>query len=85
MEQHHWEIGCNPSDFDDLLKGVSAVSTLWFLAGYLQGFSDSMGTRANGRQSKLHSNGGGLLLSSGLATIPWEGSPEGVASVREGL
>jgi hypothetical protein len=41
MENGHWEIGVNAETLDDLLGGEDAHAMLWFLAGYLKGFSDS--------------------------------------------
>jgi hypothetical protein len=41
MDHGNWEIGCNADNLDDLLSGEHAAMTLWFLAGYLKGMSDS--------------------------------------------
>jgi hypothetical protein len=41
MDNGHWEIGVCTETLDDLLTGAEAGNQLWFLAGYLKGFSDS--------------------------------------------
>jgi hypothetical protein len=41
MTNGNWEIGFGANDLDDLLSGETAGMTLWFLAGYLKGISDS--------------------------------------------
>jgi hypothetical protein len=41
MDNANWEIGVSADSLEELLCGEQAGMTLWFLAGYAKGLSDS--------------------------------------------
>ena len=41
MNNGNWEIGVSAESLDQLLSGEQAGMTLWFLAGYVKGITDS--------------------------------------------
>ena len=68
MDEGNWEIGFNGSTIDDLLSGEQASQTLWFLAGYLKGISDSNEIHGDERRMVIEPDGDGswTLRSSAL-------------------
>jgi len=57
MEHDHWEIGLRGEALDDLLTSEKAGMTLWFMAGYLKGLTDSSALHSGERQMVLEADG----------------------------
>lgn len=57
MEHDHWEIGLSGENLDDLLASEQAGMTLWFMAGYLKGLTDSSALHSGERQMVLEADG----------------------------
>lgn len=69
MDNGNWEIGFSSNNLDELLSGEKAAMTLWFLAGYLKGITDSTELHSGERRMTLEANGDGgwQVRSTGLA------------------
>lgn len=57
MENGNWEIGVSGDNLDELFSGEQAGMTLWFLAGYLKGVTDSQAMQTDGRRLVLEPDG----------------------------
>ncbi|MFM2080579.1 MAG: hypothetical protein RLZZ219_1261 [Cyanobacteriota bacterium] len=57
MDSGNWEIGVSADSLDELFSGDMAGMTLWYLAGYLRGVSDSHAIQGEGRGLVLEPDG----------------------------
>ena len=57
MDNTNWEIGVSADSVEDLLSGEQAAMTLWFLAGYVKGISDSHALQQGERTMVLEPDG----------------------------
>lgn len=71
MQIGDWEIGVNSEKLDELFSGEQAGMTLWFMAGYLKGLSDSSAVQNGERQLVLEPDGDqGWRLRSSQTPAP---------------
>jgi hypothetical protein len=76
MDNPNWEIGVSADSLDQLLSGEQAGSTLWFLAGYAKGISDSHALHRGERHMVLEPDGDqGWRLRSAAVDASIEGQP----------
>jgi hypothetical protein len=68
MNNGNWEIGVSAESLDQLLSGEQAGMTLWFLAGYVKGITDSHALQRGERLMVLEPDGdqGWRLRSSAV-------------------
>jgi hypothetical protein len=57
MNNANWEIGVSADSLDQLLSGDQAGMTLWFLAGYAKGITDSHALQRGERCMVLEPDG----------------------------
>ena len=57
MDHANWEIGVTADNLDQLLGGEQAGMTLWFLAGYVKGITDSHALQLGERRMVLEPDG----------------------------
>lgn len=70
MENGNWEIGVSGDNLDELFNGEQAGMTLWFLAGYLKGVTDSNAMQTDGRRLVLEPDGDqGWRLRSSIKDV----------------
>jgi hypothetical protein len=57
MNSGNWEIGVSGESLDQLLSGEQAGMSLWFLAGYVKGITDSQALLRGERRMVLEPDG----------------------------
>ena len=76
MDNANWEIGVSADSLDQLFSGEQAGMTLWFLAGYVKGITDSHALHQGERRMVLEPDGDqGWRLRSAAVDAPLEAQP----------
>ncbi|WP_398326044.1 hypothetical protein [Vulcanococcus sp.] len=57
MNSGNWEIGVSGESLDQLLSGEQAGMSLWFLAGYVKGITDSQALLRGERRMVVEPDG----------------------------
>lgn len=57
MNSGNWEIGVSGESLDQLLSGEQAGMSLWFLAGYVKGITDSQALLRGERRMVIEPDG----------------------------
>jgi hypothetical protein len=57
MNSGNWEIGVSGESLDQLLSGEQAGMSLWFLAGYVKGITDSQSLLRGERRMVIEPDG----------------------------